>query len=64
MNTSSKAFAVDVNDTTVQLRDLIVERLALKEHRCFFVFEKKDDMGMLLSVTHFRQWRHYDVCRF
>mmetsp|Transcript_1751 Transcript_1751/g.4777 ORF Transcript_1751/g.4777 Transcript_1751/m.4777 type:complete len:335 (+) Transcript_1751:237-1241(+) len=49
MNTSSKAFAIDTNASTTALRDLIIERINLKEHRCFFIFEKKDDMERCLE---------------
>lgn len=42
MDDSVKAFAIDENTTTEQLRANVIERLGLKEDACFSVFEKKD----------------------
>jgi len=40
---SSKAFALDVSATAQQLREIVVERIGLKEDSCFALFEKKFD---------------------
>jgi len=42
MDDSCRAFAVDENTTSDQLKATIVERLELKEEKCFALFEKKD----------------------
>ena len=45
---SCKAFSIDQNTTAAALRDLVVDRIGLKEDACFALFEKKDDWGMSL----------------
>lgn len=42
---SSKGFGIDPNVTTASLREMIVNRIQLKEDACFALFEKKDDWG-------------------
>ena len=42
---SCKAFSIDQNTTAAALRDLVVDRIGLKEDACFALFEKKDDWG-------------------
>jgi len=42
MDDTVKAFAVDESTTSEQLKDVIVERIELKEHTCFAIFEQKD----------------------
>jgi len=42
MDDSCRAFAVEENTTSEQLKATIVERLELKEDACFAIFEKKD----------------------
>jgi FERM central domain/PTB domain (IRS-1 type)/RA like domain len=41
--------AVDPNITAQQLRDDVIERIELKEHRCFFIFEKVGDLERCLD---------------
>jgi len=42
MDDSCRAFAVEDNTTSEQLKATIVERIELKEDACFAIFEKKD----------------------
>lgn len=49
MDDSSKAFPVDDVTTAEQLKNTIVERLDLKEHGCFAIFEKKDNWERCLD---------------
>mmetsp|Transcript_35113 Transcript_35113/g.88342 ORF Transcript_35113/g.88342 Transcript_35113/m.88342 type:complete len:339 (+) Transcript_35113:283-1299(+) len=49
MDNSVKAFAIDPNASAAQLRDLVIDRRELKESRCFFLFEKKDDWERCLE---------------
>jgi len=46
---SCKAFSVDQNTTAAALRDLVVDRIGLKEDACFALFEKKDDWERCLE---------------
>mmetsp|Transcript_43348 Transcript_43348/g.60848 ORF Transcript_43348/g.60848 Transcript_43348/m.60848 type:complete len:329 (-) Transcript_43348:271-1257(-) len=43
MNNSSKAFALEPSATAVKLRELVIERLGLKEHNCFGLFLEGED---------------------
>ncbi len=45
MDESSKAFAIEETTTAEQLKNIVVERLELKEDPCFALFEKKDGWG-------------------
>ena len=47
MDESSRAFAVDEGTTSEQLKQIIKEKLELKEDSCFSIFEKKDGWGKL-----------------
>jgi hypothetical protein len=42
MDDSIKAFAIDENATTEQLKATVVEKIGMKEDSCFAIFEKKD----------------------
>jgi RA like domain len=53
MDNSVKAFAIDPNASAAQLRDLVIDRRELKESRCFFLFEKRDDWGRFRGVHCF-----------
>mmetsp|Transcript_37267 Transcript_37267/g.64037 ORF Transcript_37267/g.64037 Transcript_37267/m.64037 type:complete len:329 (-) Transcript_37267:183-1169(-) len=46
---SCKAFSIDQNTTAAALRDLVVDRIGLKEDACFALFEKKDDWERCLE---------------
>jgi len=45
----SLAFGIDQNTTAAALRDLVVDRIGLKEDACFALFEKKDDWERCLE---------------
>ena len=49
MDDSKKALAVDPNITALQLRDLVIERIGLKEAGCFALFEKIGDTERCLD---------------
>lgn len=42
LDDSVRAFAIDENDTADQLRNIVIEKVDLKEHSSFAIFEKKD----------------------
>lgn len=42
MDDSSKAFAIDENSSSDQLKQTVVERILMKEDACFAIFEKKE----------------------
>mmetsp|Transcript_90118 Transcript_90118/g.135077 ORF Transcript_90118/g.135077 Transcript_90118/m.135077 type:complete len:328 (+) Transcript_90118:48-1031(+) len=46
---SCKAFSIDQSTTSAALRDLVVDRISLKEDACFALFEKKDDWERCLE---------------
>jgi hypothetical protein len=48
MNNSSKAFKVDQNTNVQKLREMVIERIGLKEAKYFFLFEKREDYGEFL----------------
>lgn len=49
MDSRVKAFAVDTNATADTLLKTVIEKLELKEHSCFAIFEKKDDWERCLE---------------
>jgi len=49
MDDSCKAFAIDENATTDELRAIVIEKLELKEDSCFALFEKRDDWERCLD---------------
>ena len=51
MNNSSKAFKIDSNTNTQKVREIVIERLGLKEHKYFALFEKKEDYGMQYCLS-------------
>jgi len=46
---SCKTFSIDQNTTAAALRELVVDRIQLKEDACFALFEKKDDWERCLE---------------
>jgi len=42
MDDSIKAFAIDENSSSEQLKATVVEKIGMKEETCFAIFEKKD----------------------
>jgi len=61
MDESFKAFGIDSNATAEQLRQIVVERIGLKEDSCFALFEKKDDWERCLEYDErpgdlMKQW--------
>lgn len=46
---SSRAFAVDINASAHNLREIVVEKIGLKEDGCFALFEKRDDWERCLE---------------
>jgi len=46
---SCKAFGIDQSTTAAALRDLVVDRIELKEDACFALFEKKDEWERCLE---------------
>lgn len=45
MDDTWKAFGVDSSTTASQLKNMVAERIGMKEHSSFFIFEKKDGWG-------------------
>src|SRR3990167_3894489 len=45
-----RALGIEQNTTAAQLRELVVERIGLKQDACFALFEKKDDWGNFLKL--------------
>lgn len=46
---SCKAFGVDGNTTTIELRQMVIDKLGLREDACFALFEKKDEWERCLE---------------
>jgi len=46
---SCKAFSIDQNTTSSTLRDMVVDRIGIKEDACFALFEKKDEWERCLE---------------
>lgn len=46
---SCKALAIDTSHTAADLRDIVIERIGLKEDACFALFEKRDDWEKCLE---------------
>jgi len=47
------AFAVDINASAHNLREIVVEKIVLKEDGCFALFEKRDDWGNITLLPTF-----------
>lgn len=66
MDDSCRAFAIDINTSAHQLRDIVVEKIGLKEDGCFALFEKRDDWERCLEPDErpadlMDQWEKFDT---
>jgi len=50
MDDTWKAFGVDTTTTAAQLKNMVAERIGMKEHSSFFIFEKKDGWERCLDA--------------
>lgn len=49
IDSSIKAFSLDINASAHNLREIVVERIGLKEDGCFALFEKRDEWERCLE---------------
>eukprot|EP01088_Endostelium_zonatum_P011222 TRINITY_DN2515_c0_g1_i1.p1 TRINITY_DN2515_c0_g1~~TRINITY_DN2515_c0_g1_i1.p1 ORF type:complete len:348 (-),score=75.09 TRINITY_DN2515_c0_g1_i1:117-1160(-) len=49
MDSSTRAFAIDANATADALLRTVIERIELREHQCFALFERKDNWERCLD---------------
>ena len=53
LDDSVRAFAIEENTTASELKQIIVERIELKEESCFALFERKDGWGKYYNKKRF-----------
>ncbi len=51
MDDSFRAFGIDPGTNADQLRQIVIEKIELKEDSCFALFEKKGEWGMYSSIV-------------
>lgn len=51
MDDSFRAFGIDPGTTAEQLRNIVIERIELKEDSCFSLFEKKGEFGRIFTLV-------------